>query len=80
MQHETFEFTCKMNLVVEGLKKSPYSINVTLTSSQVGSTVEVKLIAPTSTNQRQGKQEWEMWGHALLFVMGKGRMEFPPLM
>jgi hypothetical protein len=67
-----------MNLVIYGLKNSPYSINVTLTSSQVGRTVEVKLIAPTSTNQRRGKQEWEMYGHTLLFVMGKGRKAFPP--
>jgi hypothetical protein len=42
--------------------------------------VEAKLIAPTTTNQRQGKQEWEMWNHALLFVMGERRMDFPPLM
>jgi hypothetical protein len=42
--------------------------------------VEAKLIAPTTTNQRRGMQEWEMWGHALLFVMGERRMDFPPLM
>jgi hypothetical protein len=60
------------------LKNSPYSINVTPTSSQVGRTVEAKLIAPTSTNQRRGKQEWEILGHALLFVMGKGRKAFLP--
>jgi hypothetical protein len=43
------------------------------------STVEAKLIAPTTTNQRRGKQEWEMWGHALLFVMEEGRQGFFPL-
>jgi hypothetical protein len=78
MQHETLKFTCKMNSIVYELKKSPYSINVTLTSSQVGSMVEAKLIAPTTTNQRRGKHEWEMWGHALLFVMAEGRWIFPP--
>jgi hypothetical protein len=61
-----------------GSRSPPYNIKMTLTSSQVGRTVEAKLIAPTSTNQWRGKQEWEMHGHAMLFVRGEGK-ERPPL-
>jgi hypothetical protein len=53
---------------------------MTLTSSQVGSMAEENLIAPNTTNQRRGKQEWEMLGHALVFLMGEERMDFPPMM
>ena len=78
MQHHIFIITCKTNVVVLGFEKSPYIINMTPTSSQVGRMVEAKLIAPTSTNQRRGKQEWNAWSCHAIYKGGNARC--PPLM